>query len=189
MSTDVQQQPRPLGRRCVVCSHPDRARIEQHLSTGEYSIRGIARQYEIAPESMRRHVRGHVAPQVREAMEAVTGTPALSIAARLLDIADAARDIRREADESDNARLALAAGRAEEQTLATIADRLGITRADALANVHDADDLTGGVLLAVQSRPEVAEAIAEAFDQMGRTAWAANIRARARKIQETRAIA
>jgi hypothetical protein len=44
-------------------------------------------------------------------------------------------------------------------------------------------------LLAVQSRPEVAEAIAEAFDQMGRTAWAANIRTRARKTLETRATA
>ncbi|MFT4282019.1 hypothetical protein [Microbacterium sp.] len=185
MSADLQQQPRTVGRRCVVCSHPDRARIEADLATGEYSIRGIARQHAVSPESMRRHVRGHVAPQVREAMEAVTGTPALGIAARLLDIADAARDIRREADESNDARLALAAGKAEEQTLAILADRLGIVRADALANLHDADDLTGAVLLTVQTDLNAAEAFASAFEQMGRTAWAANVRDRARRIHDS----
>jgi hypothetical protein len=181
MATSIETA-RRSGRRCTVCAHADRAKIETALSSGEFSIRGIARQWGLAPENMRRHVRGHLAPDLREQMESVQGLSALSIADRLLNIADAARDIRLQADDAGDDRLALAAGRAEEATLTTIAERLGVTTADAMGDLRDAHDLLSAFRFLSREQPAVAHQVADALEQRGRAVWATSIRDGAQKI-------
>jgi hypothetical protein len=175
-----------LGRPCTVCRHPDRALIEYELSSGEHSMRGIARRHELAPENIRRHVRGHVAESVRTAMIATAGTPALTIAARLFDVADAARDSRLAAEESGDTKLALAAGLAEARTLATIADRLGVTEADVAANVHDAADVMRIITTVVNDHgADVTAAVIDSLERRNRTDWADRIRQLAGTNPET----
>ena len=82
------------GRDCGTCRHPARVAIEQALASGRYSIRGVSRHFAIDPESLRRHVRNHLDPEVRDALRAVPGVSALSVADRLLGIADMAHEIR-----------------------------------------------------------------------------------------------
>jgi hypothetical protein len=140
-------------------------------------MRGIARRHELAPDNIRRHVRGHVAESVRTAMIATAGTPALTIAARLFDVADAARDTRLAAEESGDTKLALAAGLAEARTLATIADRMGVTDGDVAASIHDAEDALRIITTVVRDHgADVTAAVVESLERRNRTEWADRIR-------------
>lgn len=174
------------GRPCSVCRHPDRAQLESQLSTGEHSLRAIARQYDLAPENVRRHVRGHVAPEVRQAMIAVAGTPALSIAARLLDVADSARDARLAAEEAGDDRLAALMGQSEARTLDSLV-RMGVTSADVASSIHDAHAVMQVFGTVAREHPEVVDAMVDVLDRRNQTAWADQIKALAAAHLETKA--
>jgi DNA-binding MarR family transcriptional regulator len=186
---------RPVGRLCVVCHHADRAAIEADLSNGETSIRGIARHWEISPESMRRHVRAHLDPEIRDASLGVAGLEGMSLIWRLMDLADAAREVRLHAEEKGDDKLALLAVRSEQQVLADLAGRFGVTS-------FSSEDLTGLIdestaMARVQGQlsrtmPALGEALAEAYAAHGQAAIATQIRRQVEvgrtKILETREV-
>jgi hypothetical protein len=63
-----------VGRRCLVCSHPERARIELALSR-RVGYREIAKRYpELNKDNLFRHKKNHLPPQVEAALRA-TGRP------------------------------------------------------------------------------------------------------------------
>ncbi|WP_315636991.1 MULTISPECIES: hypothetical protein [Microbacterium] len=163
------------GRRCVLCSHPDRAQIEFDLTAGTSSIRGVAGQYGLAPESVRRHVRDHLTAAARAALVGVDGAPALTLASRLLDVADHARDTRAAAEAAGDHKTALHAGQAEARVLAVLAplDTLGSDIAEAIEDAEDALRLIGTV---VREHPEVAAVIVNVLEQKNRSDWADQIR-------------
>lgn len=163
------------GRRCVLCSHPDRARIEADLTAGTSSIRGIARQHGLAPESVRRHVRDHLSAAAQTALAEVTGAPGLTIASRLLEVADSARDTRAAAEANGDHKLALSAGHAEARVLAALMplDDLG---ADIAESIQDATDALSVLATTVRSHPEVAAVIIAVLESRGRNQWAERIR-------------
>ena len=166
------------GRRCVLCSHPERARIEAELASGTISIRGIVGRHGLAPESVRRHLTTHVAASVQQAMGGVVGAPALTVAARLLDVADSAREARAAAEAAGNLKLALSAGQAEARVLSVLLplDALGEDIATSITEAHDA--LTA-MATTVRAHPEVGETIAAVLEGRGRAEWAERIRAMA----------
>lgn len=184
MSTSAIAVPARVGRRCGLCSHPDRALIESELSSGEYSMRAISRRHDLVSESVRRHVRAHVAPDVRAAMQQVAGTPALSIASRVLDIADSARDARLAAEEDGDTKLAAAMGAAEARAMSTLV-AMGITTADIAASIHDAEAVLSVFGTLVRDHPEVVEAMVDVLERRNQTAWAEQIRQIAKPFQET----
>jgi hypothetical protein len=158
-----------------MCTHPDRVQIEFDLTSGTSSIRGIAGQHGLAPESVRRHVRDHMTAAARAALAEVAGAPGLTMAARLLDVADHARDIRAAAEAAGDAKLALSAGQAEARVLATLSplDALG---ADIAVSIQDATDALTILGTSVRERPEIAAAIIGVLEARGRSDWADGIR-------------
>jgi len=57
-----------MGRVCTICTHPERDAIDAALASGTaYSV--VARQFEVGPESVRRHHGAHLSPALA-AMEA-----------------------------------------------------------------------------------------------------------------------
>lgn len=163
------------GRRCVLCSRVDRSAIEFELTSGTSSIRGVAGQYGLAPESVRRHVRDHLTAAARAALVEVDGAPALTLASRLLDVADHARDTRAAAEAAGDHKTALHAGQAEARVLAVLAplDTLGSDIAEAIEDADDALRLIGTV---VREHPEVAAVIVSVLEHRNRGDWADHIR-------------
>jgi len=176
------------GRPCTVCRHPQRAELESALASGEYSLRAVSRQFDLIPESVRRHVRGHVAPEVRQAMTQVAGTPALSIASRLLDVADSARDARLAAEENGNDKLAALMGQSEARTLDALV-RMGITSADIASSIHDAEGIMTIFATLVREHPEVVDAMVDVLERRNQSAWADQIKALAAAHHETKEVA
>lgn len=175
MSTTPNRSPSRGGRRCVACTHPDRAEIEAALTAGSSSIRGVAGRYGLAPESVRRHVRTHLTTAAQAALVSVDGTPGLTIAARLLDVADHARDTRAAAELRNEFKLALAAGQAEARVLGILAPL--DTLAEAIAEeLTDAGDALQILATAAVASPETAPAIIAVMIQRGRPEWAERVR-------------
>lgn len=87
---------RRVGRPCLVCSRgtSERASIEEALLDG-FSIARVARDFQIGPDSIRRHVERHLAPEARRAIQVASdGLSPVSIARRVRAVADAARGAR-----------------------------------------------------------------------------------------------
>lgn len=173
--TEIATTPARPGRRCVLCSHHDRAVIEAELASGQISIRGVAGRHGLAPESVRRHVRDHLSATAQAALGGVQGAPALTVAARLLDVADSARETRAAAERSGDHKLALSAGHAEARVLSVLLplDALGADIAD---TIREAGDALAAMGTTVREHPEVAEVIASVLEGRGRTEWAERIR-------------
>lgn len=167
------------GRPCACCRSSSRQQIERDLASGTLTFRAISRTYNVSRDSVRRHVQAHLDVADREAVREVSPAPALDLAAALLDVAQHAREVRHDADARGDDRIALMAGAREAQARTALADRLGISTADALAEIADARDLANALLLVLQTAPGAVEPVAAALDTLGRTAWARDVRARA----------
>lgn len=95
---------------------------------------------------------------------AVNGTPGLTLAGRLLDVADHACDTRAAAAAEGDHKTALHAGQAEARVLVALAplDALGTDIAEAIRDAEDALRLIGTV---VREHPEVAAVIVNVLEQ------------------------
>lgn len=159
----------------MLCSHSERQPIEFELTAGTSSIRGIARQHGLAPESVRRHVRDHMTAAARAALAEVEGAPGLTLASRLLDVADHARDTRATAEAAGDHKTALHAGQAEARVLAALAplDNLG---PDIAESIQDATDALTILATTVREHPDLAETIITVMESRNRHDWADHIR-------------
>lgn len=67
-----------MGRRCTICTHPERAAIDDELASGNVSLRRLALQYGLCDTSLRRHRDRHLSPALaalqaeRETADAAT---------------------------------------------------------------------------------------------------------------------
>lgn len=126
-------------------------------------------------ESVRRHLSNHVSASLQAALGGVIGAPAASMASRLLDVADSARDTRAAAEAAGDHKLAISAGQAEARVLGLLLplDSLGEGIAESITEAHDA---LMALATTVRQHPEVGEVIATVLDGRGRTEWADRIR-------------
>lgn len=181
MSTSAVVTAVRTGRPCTVCASGDRDAVERDLLTGG-TFRGVARRWGLSSDAVRRHVRAHVEHAMREDILDASGSVGVELSARVLDIAESARDVRLDA-ESDG-RTAIAAGRAELEALGILADRLGVTKAETEANVRDALDLMLAIRHVARDHPEVLYVLADGLDARGRRAWAQQYRDAAIQFSE-----
>lgn len=120
------------GRPCEVCKSLKRKDLEEALYS-HVPISQISQRYAISCDSIYRHIRNHAAPALKKSFKATESMNAASIAQRMLEIANAARDVRENAV-SDS--VALRAGAAELQTLQVMANRLGIAHESMMETVE-----------------------------------------------------
>jgi hypothetical protein len=71
-----------MPRRCVTCSHPERAAIDRALAEGG-AFRAIARQHHLDHDSVRRHAQGHLPRAVVEQVEQAEAVRGIDVLARL----------------------------------------------------------------------------------------------------------
>lgn len=180
MSTDIQQQVRSAGRRCSVCSLPSDARlsVETALARGEaYRVISRASGGLVEPDALRRHVvAGHLPPQLQDAAEATHGLDSTTLAYRIHEIAQRARETALEAQRSGHHSAVIRAGDAEARALGILAG-MGVRHE---GDVQDADAFKAtahAVLRAARRSPAVAEAVAAELDALDRPAIADDIRA------------
>ena len=116
-------------------------------------------------------------------MSEVTGSPALTVASRLLDVADSARDTRAAAEAAGDHKLALNAGFAEARILQPLLplDALGADIAESIQDAYDALSVLG---TAVREHPEVAAAIIDVLERRNKTEWADRMRYYANQNRE-----
>jgi hypothetical protein len=156
--------------------------VEADILSGEISIRGVAGQWGLAPESVRRHARRHLDAAALAASTALRGIPALSVLVRLQEVADAARETRLDAEERHDSRMALQAARVEAQVLATLGERFGVRElvAHELSEpLAEADALVRVVALVARTHPEARDTMAHALDAIGHPALALQVRRQA----------
>ncbi|WP_147374440.1 hypothetical protein [Microbacterium sp. AG238] len=156
--------------------------MERDLLAGG-TFRGVARRFGLSSDSLRRHVRGHVADALRDDILDASGTRGVELASRVLDVMESARDVRLDA-ESDG-RTAIAAGRAELEALSFLQDRLGVTKVETGENVRDALDLLAAVRAIAREHPSVVLVLADGLEARGRTAWARQYREAIASLSES----
>jgi hypothetical protein len=174
---------RPVGRPCSTCTHPDRERVEAALLDGEPLSR-ISRTYAISSDSLRRHIQAHAAPVIRDALADESSGLAFTTMARLLEVADAARNTRLSASAEGQLSVALRAGDAEVRALGALGSRLGV-EAEAASEVAAARSLHAmarALAVVIREQPQVGLAVAAQMDGDGDSAGADPIRDLANSI-------
>lgn len=174
MSTQVEQQlALPLGRPCVTCTHPDRLAIEQEIAEGT-PLRTIADRHDVARSSVRRHLTAHM--EVDAETSARLGLDPESLAVRVYEVAERARDIATDALDAGSLAVALRAGDAELRALAALAG-LGV-RDEGRVVEYDMFRVTSHAVVRAARRDErVANAVAAQLDIVDEQGIADDIRA------------
>lgn len=177
MSTSIAIQ-RRVGRPCGVCSLPsdERTALETALAAGT-SISRISRQPGLpGRDSIRAHIAaGHLPQQLQATIERMQGLDSATIAARVVDAAQRARETALDALQSGNATVVLRAGDAEVRALGMLT-AMGETSEDevTLRTMHR--DVAAAVIRVARRDPETAEIIAAELDSMHRPSIADDIR-------------
>lgn len=167
------------GRRCTVCAHPDADRITADLRSGA-SVTGIVRRLEgtsapLSRDALYRHLKAH-ANEREGQLQIMNQPPALTIARRIGDIADAARAARTGAYAAGNLHGGARAGDSELRALIALADRLGVTHDDVIEDVDEMVALAKAVGQAARRSPAVGEAIALRLEANGQQEIADELR-------------
>ena len=152
------------GRKCNVCTSPYRAEVEACLAAGGTyeEARTISR---IFPDSIARHWENHVAPAVRDRMKLqVDGLTAVTIASRLTELLNAARDIRVRSGAAGRDATALRAVQVEADLVSKMADRLGISPEQSLPELEELVALRAAVGTVARHSPDAAELVATQLD-------------------------
>lgn len=148
------------GRPCHVCTSPDRKAIEACLAGGgTYAdARRLSRIFE---DSIARHWTNHVAPAVRERTRRTgDGLSPVTIAGRLTELLNAAKEIRTRAGAAGRDATALRAVQVEADLVSKMADRLGIPDDQALPELEELAALRAAVGTVARTNPDAAERVA-----------------------------
>lgn len=170
-------QKKAVGRLCGVCHAHERSSIEAALLTPGRNLSQLSREFGISEDALRRHWNTHTAPAVKESMETATeGLSALSIAARMIDLAQAASDIRRRSIDQGKDAIALRAIDTERATLSTISEMLGIPANAALGELKMMERVGAAMAQIARHDSKTGEIIAAQFDAAGRPDIAEDLR-------------
>jgi hypothetical protein len=157
-----------LGRPCSVCSlQPSRRNEVDGLIESGIAISVVSTQTGISKASLYRHSNNH-GSTVSDEIESVTyaGTPTAMLA-RLDEISNDLRTVRRAAVAAGNALAATRAADAETRSLVAMADRLGVEDTDLAESLVRLSALARSVGQAGRRNPEVGALIVEVLRDNG----------------------
>lgn len=182
MTDSTAMQARPVGRRCSVCALPADARltVETALAHGE-PYRAISRESGglVEPDALRRHViAGHLPPELQASAEATHGLDVASLAYRIHEIAQRARETALEARAAGHHSTVIRAGDAEARALGILAG-MGVRHESTVEDADMLKQMARAVIRAARHSSAVAEAVAAELDALDRPAIADDIRQQA----------
>jgi len=107
-----------MARKCTVCSHKDRNKIDSALTVRSDSIETISKQYSVSVSSLNRHISsGHVSQMVAKAVEAQEVAQADTLLEQVKSLSTRALSILSQAEGAGDLRTACSAIREVRSTL------------------------------------------------------------------------
>jgi hypothetical protein len=82
-----------MGRKCEICSHPQREAIDSVLATGTAPFRAVSRQYQCSKDSLQRHAASHLPRSLIVAQQRADDARARDLGALLDEAVAAARAV------------------------------------------------------------------------------------------------
>jgi len=159
-----------MGRRCVVCGHPEREEIERRLAGGE-SYRNIAQRFGLSIYSLHRHMRAHLSPAVRAALEAGELERGATALERVRELNREARALLEEAKRKERYTAAVQAIGAALRALELEAKLLGELGGPKVQVSVDLGAIRRAILGALEDAPpEVRAKVADALLDLGKEA-------------------
>jgi len=113
-----------MPRTCTVCSHPDRAAIDQALVSGQ-SYRSIAKRSGTSPSALLRHRESHLSTTLVKANAAREVVRADDLLAKVEELEAEARRIGRKAEREGDLRCAIASVKQIMEIVELLARLLG----------------------------------------------------------------
>jgi hypothetical protein len=129
----------------------------------------------LSRDALYRHLKAH-ANEREASLQNMEQPPALSIARRIGDIADSARAARAGAYAVGNLHGGARAGDSELRALIALADRLGVTHDEVIADVDHMVALAVAVGQAARRSPALGDAVATRLDANGQHDLATELR-------------
>lgn len=163
---------RPLGRPCTLCSHRERLAIEQAIGDGK-TFRSIAARFDVNRSSIRRHIVNHM--DLDDATSASVGLDAVSLAIRVHDVAERARDAATDALDRGDTSGAIRSGDAELRALSALA-ALGIRHESMIERLDASRAVLNAAGRLARRDPVSAEALAAELERGDRSALANGLR-------------
>jgi transposase-like protein len=109
-----------MAASCSVCTHPDRAAIDEAVTSKRGTMRGIARQHGIGPDALERHAKRHLPGALVLASKAREVTRADDLLELLRQAARDAKRLQKKAEGEKDYRCAIAA----VKTLSDVVEKL-----------------------------------------------------------------
>lgn len=149
-----------MARACSVCTHPNRAAIDEALAANRGSFRGVSRQHGLSPDAVERHAKAHLPKAIVLATAAAEVAQADNLLGLLREAVGDAQRLRGRAEREGDLRCAVAAVKTLTETvekLADVAERLA--KSEASKPEEQKPNLTDGELAAaIESLLSVAAA-------------------------------
>lgn len=158
-----------MARKCTVCTHPDRAVIEDALLAG-VPYRNIAERFGVSIAALSRHQADHVPAHLVKAQEAAEVAQADTLLAQVRDLQARALSILDKAEAAGDLRTALSAIREARGNLELLAKLLGELQQEGTVNIHLSPEwleLRALIIRAVTPYPEAAQAVERALHDAG----------------------
>jgi hypothetical protein len=159
-----------VARSCTVCTHPDRAEIDEALVAGVSSAEIAGRYRTVGERAIRRHRTNHLPETLAKAHEAEEVAQADSLLEQVRDLQERALDILDQAEEAGELRTALGAIREARGNLELLAKLLGELSEQPQVNVLVSPEwleLRAVIVGALEPHPEALRAVVGALESGG----------------------
>lgn len=174
MESEIEvQQPRPLGRPCLCCTHPQRREIEDRLLSRDDSISSLSTHFDISIASLKRHRAHHMLVSPGDFTDAGMGP--VDILLRITQISDGLAEAAQVAEASGKTGDYIRASMANFKVLESLLDR-GITHEALAQRIEMEHSVVQAVLLVARRAPRVRAVIAHQLELMGRPWLADDVR-------------
>jgi hypothetical protein len=155
-----------MPRSCTICTHPNRAEIEDAIVIRSQAKRRIAAQFGVTEQALRRHLREHLPELLKKAREAEEASRADELLRHLRALHSKTLSILLSAEGSGELRTALSAIREARGNLELLAKLSGELQQEGTVNLHLSPEyleVRTAILVAVEPYPEAARAISRAM--------------------------
>jgi hypothetical protein len=156
-----------MPRNCTVCTHPDKAEIDEALVAGVSSAEIAGRYRTVGERAIRRHRRNHLPEKLAKAQEAGEVAQADTLLEQVRDLQERALDILDKAEEAGELRTALGAIREARGNLELLAKLLGELSDQPQVNVLVSPEwleLRAVIVTALEPHPEARGAVLRALE-------------------------
>ncbi len=157
-----------MPRRCTICTHKSRSKIDQALVERQ-PFRNIAAQFGVSTSALVRHFDDHLPAALVKAHEATEAAQADALLAQVVDLRDKALGVLDKAEESDDLRAALSAIREARgcvELLAKLAGQLKDSPTINLILMPEWRQLQAAILAALEPHVEARLAVASALSEL-----------------------